>query len=650
MVNVTINGKQYKVEDGSTILDAAKAVGVHIPTLCYLKDINSIGACRVCVVEVEGCAKLVAACNSQVWEGMVVHTNSPKVRESRRNTVELILSQHDSQCATCVRSGNCTLQTIANDLGIVELPFRKNVPEFEWPMRFPLVRDARKCIKCMRCVQICDKVQGMHIWDISGTGSRTTVDVSQNRKIKESDCALCGQCITHCPVGALREWDDTDRVLDALADPEKITVVQIAPAVRAAWGESFGLSREFATAKRLVAALRQMGFDYIFDTNFSADLTIMEEGSELIEKIKRAATQSSVESEASGKASESVSNPENFPLFTSCCPGWVRFLKSQYPDMVDQLSTAKSPQQMFGAITKSYYAKLLGVDPSRIYCVSIMPCLAKKHECAIPVMNDGERVSRAEALDLRDETGERIIGTDAPGLPDESGSRPKASASDNTSSSYEDASYSADVDVVLTTREVDRLIRAEQIRPEMLPEEEFDMPLGVGSGAGVIFGATGGVMEAALRSAYYLVTGRNPDPDSFKKVRGLDGWKEAEFNLAGTQLKVAVASGLGNTRKLIEALRRGDVSYHFVEVMACPGGCAGGGGQPIKDGEERAAERCDVLYGLDKINQLRYSHENPAVKQCYQDYLGAPLSHKAHELLHTDHHAWSMPQETKESL
>ncbi|MCD7884772.1 MAG: iron hydrogenase small subunit [Lachnospiraceae bacterium] len=639
MVNVTINGKQYKVQDGSTILEAARSVGIHIPTLCYLKDINSIGACRVCVVEVEGCAKLVAACNNQVWEGMVVHTNSPKVRESRRNTVELILSQHDGQCATCVRSGNCTLQTIANDLGIVELPFRKKVPKFEWPKRFPLVRDARKCIKCMRCVQICDKVQGMHIWDVSGTGSRTTVDVSQNRMIKESDCALCGQCITHCPVGALREWDDTDRVLDALADPDKITVVQIAPAVRAAWGEAFGLSPEFATAKRLVAALRQMGFDYIFDTNFSADLTIMEEGSELIEKIKRAAGQ------------------EKFPLFTSCCPGWVRFLKSQYPDMVDQLSTAKSPQQMFGAITKSYYAQLLGVDPSRIYCVSIMPCVAKKHECAIPGMNDGARVSQMEQVN----------------------------ASDPGQNSTAEKPLVPDVDVVLTTREVDRLIRAEQIRPEMLPEEEFDMPLGVGSGAGVIFGATGGVMEAALRSAYYLVTGRNPDPDSFKKVRAMEapprsasadippegrgchparadrvshaenasrwadamnGWKEAEFNLAGTQLKVAVVSGLGNTRKLIEALRRGDVSYHFVEVMACPGGCAGGGGQPIKDGEERASDRCDVLYGLDKINQLRYSHENPAVKQCYQDYLGAPLSHKAHELLHTDHHAWQMPQET----
>ncbi|MCD7817610.1 MAG: [FeFe] hydrogenase, group A, partial [Lachnospiraceae bacterium] len=594
MVNVTINGKQYKVKDDSTILDAAASVGIFIPTLCYLKDINNIGACRVCVVEVENCAKLVTACNNKVWEGMVVHTNSPKVRESRKNNVELILSQHDCQCATCVRSGNCSLQTIANDLGILELPFKKKVAKAAWPMNFPLIRDEGKCIKCMRCVQVCDKIQGLNIWDVAGTGSRTTVDVSGNRKIKESDCSLCGQCITHCPVGALRERDDIQKVMDALADPEKITVVQVAPAVRAAWGEPFGLSREFATEKRLVAALRQMGFDYIFDTNFSADLTIMEEGSEFLEKLKN-------------------KDSEKFPLFTSCCPGWVRFLKSQYPDMVDQLSSAKSPQQMFGAITKSYYAKMLGVDPSKIYNISIMPCVAKKHECAIPVMNDAWRENSVNASGTQNEL-------------DTQGSWP-------------------DVDVVLTTREVDRLIRAEQIRPAALQEEEFDLPLGIGSGAGVIFGATGGVMEAALRSAYYLVTGKNPDPDAFSKVRGMEGWKEAEFDLAGTKLKVAVASGLGNTRRLIEALRRGEVSYHFVEIMACPGGCAGGGGQPIKDGEERAADRCEVLYGLDRVNDLRYSHENPAVQKCYQDYLGAPLSHRAHQLLHTDHHAWKMPGE-----
>lgn len=576
MVKLTIDSIPVEVENGTTILAAAASVGIQIPTLCYLKDINEIGACRVCVVEVEGNAKLQPACNNTVTEGMTVYTNSPKVRETRRVNVELILSQHDCHCATCVRSGNCKLQTIANDLGILELPFEKELPRTKWPKDFPLVRDYKKCIKCMRCVQICDKVQSLKIWDVANTGSRTTVDVSMNRKITDADCVLCGQCITHCPVGALRERDDTEKVMAALADPDKVTIVQVAPAVRAAWGEPFGVSREFATVERLVSALRKMGFDYIFDTNFSADLTIMEEGSEFLKKLQN-------------------KEHETFPMFTSCCPGWVRFLKSQYPDMTDQLSTAKSPQQMFGAMAKTYYADLMGVDSSRIYSVSIMPCLAKKQECALPTMNDGG-------------TGQ-------------------------------------DVDVVLTTREVDRLIRAEHIDVKSLEEEAFDQPLGVGTGAGVIFGATGGVMEAALRSAYYLVTGENPDPDAFKAVRGMEGWKEAEFDLAGTSLKVAVASGLGNTRKLIRALRKGKVQYDFVEIMACPGGCSGGGGQPIHDGLEMAGVRADNLYGLDRVNDLRFSHENPSVQECYKTYLQRPLGHRAHELLHTDHHGWKMPGE-----
>ena len=573
MVNLTINGIPVQAEEHMTILTAAASAGITIPTLCYLKDINEIGACRVCVVEIEGVERLQAACNATVSEGMAVYTNSPKVREARRINVELILSQHNDHCASCARSGNCTLQTLCNDLGITEEHFEKQIPKNRWSRRSPLVRDAAKCVKCMRCVQICDHVQDLHIWDVANTGSHTTIDVSRNRFISESDCALCGQCITHCPVGALRERDDTDEVFSALADPERITVVQIAPAVRAAWGEAFGMVREDATAGRLVAALRTMGFDYIFDTDFSADLTIMEEGSEFLQRLREHGT---------------------LPMFTSCCPGWVRFVKSQFPEFTDHLSTAKSPQQMFGAVAKSYYAELLGVEPERIYCVSVMPCLAKKHECALPSMND--------------------------------------------------AGAGQHVDAVLTTREITRMIRAEHIRPQTLAEEAFDQPLGTATGAGVIFGATGGVMEAALRSAYYLVTGNNPDPDAFRAVRGMDGWREATFDLAGTPLRVAIASGLGNARRLMEAIRSGHASYDFVEIMACPGGCAGGGGQPIHDGQELAAERAGVLYELDRANALRFSHENPAVLACYRDFLGQPLSEKAHHLLHTDHRAWDMPK------
>ena len=574
MVNLTIDHIPVTVPEGTTILDAARSAGIHIPSLCYLRGVNEIGACRVCVVELVGMDRLVAARNNVVEEGMEVLTSSPKVRETRRINVELLLSQHDCHCATCVRSGNCSLQTIANDLNILDLPFEKKVPETRWDRSFPLFRDASKCIKCMRCIQICDKVQTLNIWDVAATGSRTTVDVSLNRKITQADCSLCGQCITHCPVGALRERDDTRQVFEALADPNKITVVQVAPAVRTAWGEFMGLSPEQATVKRMVAALRRIGFDYIFDTNFAADLTIMEEGSEFLQRLK---------------------NPGAFkaPMFTSCCPGWVRFLKSQYPDMVSQLSTAKSPQQMFGAVAKSYYAQLLGVDPERIYSVSIMPCLAKKQEAALPTM--------------------------------------------------ESAGAGPDVDVVLTTGELSRMIRAEHIIPSELKEEEFDEPLGVASGAGIIFGATGGVMEAALRSAYYLVTGKNPSPDAFRDVRGMDGWKEATFHIADTPIRVAVVSGLGNARRLIQALRRGEVQYDFVEVMACPGGCSGGGGQPIHDGQELAESRSEKLYGLDAIADLRFSHENPSVQRLYKDFLVRPLSEKAHHLLHTDHTAWEMP-------
>ncbi len=576
MVNLKINGKSIQVPEGTTILQAAEKAGIKIPTLCYLKDLNEIGACRVCVVELKGKDMLVASCNTLVEEGMEVITNSRKVQYARRMNVEFILSQHNTNCTSCVRSGNCSLQKVANTLNIGPLRFHRIYEEQAWSPDFPLIREADKCIKCMRCVQLCEKVQSIGVWDMVNTGKRTSVGVEGMAPIEESNCVVCGQCVTHCPVGAIHERDDCEKFMDAVHDPDKIVVVQIAPAVRAAWGEGLGLSRELATEKRMVAAVRALGVDYVFDTNFTADLTIMEEGTEFIERMQ---------------------HPEQYqwPMYTSCCPGWVRFLKSQYPELTPNLSTAKSPQQMFGAVAKTYYAKLLGVEPEKIFCVSIMPCMAKKAECAYPVMND--------------------------------------------------AGAGQDVDLSLTTRELDRTLLAEMIIPELLPEEEFDMPLGAGSGAAVIFGTTGGVMEAALRTAAFVLEGKNPDPDAFSVVRGMDGVKEAEVEIAGIKVKAAIAHGLGNARKVIEAVTAGEADYHFVEIMACPGGCAGGRGQPIKEGAERAAVRGAQLYALDKANALRFSHENPSVQKAYEDYFGAPCSHMSHKLLHTDHDAWKMPNE-----
>ena len=579
MVTITIDGNVCEVPASMTILEAAASVGIKIPTLCYLKDLNEVGGCRVCVVEVEGAEHLVAACNNTVLDGMVVHTNTPKVRAARMTNVELLLSQHDSSCTSCVRSGNCTLQTVANDLGIYRLPYKKHVEHNSWDRTFPLIRDNEKCIRCLRCIQVCEKVQGLGVWDITNRASHASVDVRGRKPITEVDCAACGQCITHCPAGALRERDDTERVFDAMADPNKVVMFQIAPAVRTSWGEELGLSREEATVERLCSLLHAMGASYVFDTDFSADLTIMEEGSELLHHI--------AEHDAGGEDVPAL------PLMTSCCPGWVRYVKARYPQFVPQVSTSKSPQQMFGAMAKTHYADVLGVEAKDVFCVSVMPCVAKKTEAALPTM-----------------VGE--------------GGDP-------------------DVDVVLTVREVVRMIRASHMDPASYEDRDLDRPLGFGTGAGVIFGTTGGVMEAALRSAYFLVVGENPAPDAFKEVRGCDGWREAVFDLNGRELHVAVAHGLANAGKLLDALERGAVHYDFVEVMACPGGCVGGGGQPIHDGVELADERAAVLRALDHDAQIRFSHENPDVAACYRDFLGEPLSELSEKLLHTDHTAWDMP-------
>lgn len=586
MVNLTINHIPVTVEEGTTILEAARANNIDIPSLCYLKDLNEIGACRVCCVEIEGENKLVPSCNNVVEEGMSVLTNSPRARKARRTNLELLLCQHDADCTSCIRNKNCQLQKLASDLNINKSAFERDLPSARlrrWPMDHELIRDSAKCIKCMRCVQVCDKMQTLNIWDLSGTGSRTRIDTSQNRLISEADCSLCGQCITHCPVGALHERDDTDRVMEAIENPDKLTVIQIAPAVRSSLAEALGLNPKDISVNHLAAALKRLGADYVFDTSYSADLTIMEEGTEFLHRLQN------------GELSE-------YPMFTSCCPGWVRFLKSQYPQLTGQLSTAKSPQQMFGALTKTWFARSVDRRPEEIVSISIMPCTAKKAESALPTMvtRDGIR----------------------------------------------------EVDIVLTTREVLRMLQANQVDITSLEEEPFDDLMNHYTGAGVIFGATGGVMEAALRSAHFLVTGENAPADAFADVRAREeedrSWRESTFELAGTPVRVAIASGLGNARALCEAILNGKASYDFVEIMACPGGCAGGGGQPIRmDDAEKAAERASLLYDLDQNSEVRYSHENPDVARLYREFLNKPNSHAAHELLHTDHFGWDMPESGK---
>lgn len=583
MVNLIIDGIHVQVNENTSIMEAAKLANIEIPSLCFLKDINEIAACRVCVVEVEGIDRLVTSCNNLVEEGMVVYTNSPRVRLNRERTVQMILSQHDCKCATCVRSGNCSLQELSNELNITDTLYGEVLERQKWDENFPLIRNSTKCIKCMRCIQVCDKIQSLNIWELEGTGARSTVNVSGSRKITDSDCSLCGQCITHCPVGALTERDDTSKFWRAVADPKKVVVVQVAPAVRAAWGEESGLSRQEASVNKIFDGLKRMGADYVFDTSFAADLTIMEEAYEFIERFKN------------GQLSEK-------PMFTSCCPGWVRFIKSQYPQLVSQLSTAKSPMQMFGSVMKTYFAQSIGIEAENIVSVAIMPCLAKKAEANMDF--------------------------------------------------YYDEFAGKDTDISLTTREFIRMLKSSHIKPEHLKDIEADKLMHDYTGAGVIFGATGGVMEAALRTANYAISGENCKPDAFKIVRSDSqetGLVEANFSLDGIELRIGVVNGLSNARKLLDKIISGQKHFDFVEVMACPGGCVGGGGQPIHDGEELAFERGRNLYFIDANSNIRYSHDNPDVKLLYENYLENPNSHKAHKILHTDHSSWQMPRPPKKN-
>lgn len=571
-ITVKVNGAEISVSKGTTVLEAAHMAGFEIPTLCYMKEINEIGACRICVTEVnEGRGfRLVAGCVYPCSNNMEILTSSPKVIESRKRTLELILSTHDRKCLSCVRSGNCELQKLAKDYGIEDASVYDGVKnEYEIDSSAAhMYRDNNKCILCRRCVAVCSKTQGIGVIGANERGFKTYIGSAFDMGLGETSCVSCGQCIAVCPVGAISEKDYTKPVLEAIADPSKTVLVQTAPAVRAGLGECFGLPIGTNVEGKMVAALRRLGFDKVFDTDFSADLTIMEEANEFLDRFQ---------------------NGGKLPLITSCSPGWVKFCEHYFPDMTENLSSCKSPQQMFGAVAKTYYAEKMGINPKDIVMVSIMPCTAKKFEIG------------------RDDQS-------AAGVPD--------------------------VDFALTTRELGRMIERAGINFLCLEDEKFDDPLGISTGAGVIFGATGGVMEAALRTAIYTLTGENVT--DLPEVRGTDGIKEATYNVAGTDVKVCVASGLANAREVLEKVQSGEADYQFIEIMACPGGCVNGGGQPqqpmgIKNFTDLRAERAKVLYNLDVSMPLRQSHENPAVKALYDEYLEKPGSHKAHEILHTSY-------------
>lgn len=571
-VNLTINGAQYEVPGNLTVLEAAREVGIDIPTLCFLKDINEVGACRVCVVQVEGARALQASCVLPVREGMVINTNTSRVRNARKNTLELILANHNRECTTCVRSKNCELQSLTEELGVRDIAYTgaKRTPSYD-DLSPSIVRDSSKCILCGRCVSACKNVQGIGILDFMNRGFETTVGPAFDYSMKDVPCIYCGQCMVVCPVGALSEKSAIHKVWELLDDPKKHVIVQSAPAVRAALGEEFDYPIGTNVTGKLATALRKLGFDKIFDTNWGADVTIMEEGTELLGRLQ---------------------NGGVLPMITSCSPGWIRFIEFEFPELLPHLSSCKSPQNMFGALAKSYYAEKQGIDPKDIAVVSVMPCTSKKSEIIRPEL---------EVNGIRD------------------------------------------VDVSITTRELARMIKEARLDFNNLEDGTFDPFMGDYSGAGVIFGATGGVMEAAIRTVADVLTGEDLEQVDYTAVRGVEGIKEATVTIAGKEIKVAVAHSTANARKILEKVRAGEADYHFIEVMACPGGCVNGGGQPIQPASVRnvidiRAERAKALYSEDASLSIRKSHKNPEIKKLYDEYLGKPNSHKAHELLHTHYY------------
>lgn len=568
MVTLTINGQTVQAPKNATILEAARSAGIYIPTLCYHPELAPEGACRLCVVEASGARSLVASCVYPVAEGMVVKTNTPKVRAARKMVVELLLANHPKDCLSCQKSGDCELQKIAADLGLRKIRFeggarKAHTIDGSNPC---LVRDQEKCILCGRCIRICRDVQGMNVYSFANRGFDTIVSTAFECDLGEVECSYCGQCASVCPTGAIVERDDTEKVWDAINDPDKIVIVQTAPSVRVAIGEELGMEPGSIVTGKMVAALRHLGFDKVFDTDFSADLTIMEEGYEFIDRLQ---------------------NGGKLPMITSCSPGWVNMIELKYPELLDHLSTAKSPQQMFGAVAKTYYPHKEGIDPAKIVSVSVMPCTAKKAEAARPEMC---------------------------------------------------ASGYRDVDIVITTRELGRMIREAGIDFKNLPEEQFDSPLGTGSGAGVIFGTTGGVMEAALRTVADVLAGENLPRVDYEEVRGMEHTREAEIEIAGKKIKIAVVHTLKSAMEMLERIKSGAADYQFIEVMACPGGCIGGGGQPVPVNAEIRKLRRKGLFDCDRANELRKSHENPEIIELYDTWLGKPLGEKAHNLLHTHYH------------